>query len=245
MNTKNLPKEVREKIAHALGMIGDEISISALIATMKQDSSPYVRAAAALALSWREGVRDVLITALGDESSAVRAAAAIALSCKYYETNGAEFTIVVSALAGALLNEKSITVRKLIVDALGRQGGAIAANAAMRALAHDRSAIVREAAATTLGHIGDVYKNITVEALIKAMSHDSSPRVRAAAALALSHFSNEKVFDTRAIVEALTDALHDSSISVQKAAVTSLKLLRASGVLANALASTYKEVKNE
>ena len=243
---KNLPKDVREKIAHALGIIGDDTAIAALIATMQHDRSPDIRAAAAMALSWREGAMDVLITALGDESPLVRAAAATALSCKYYETSSAEFAIVVSALAGAMLNERSIAVRKLIVEALGRQGGAIAANAAMRALAHDRSARVRAAAASVLGGIGDVHKNITVEALIKAMSRDTSPRVRAAAALALSRFANEKVFDVHAIVDALADSLHrDSSISVQKAAVTSLKLLRASNVLASALVSTYKEVKNE
>ena len=242
---KNLPKDVREKIAHALGIIGDDTAIAALIATMQHDRSPDIRAAASMALSWHEAM-DALIVALSDESPIVRAAAATALSCKYYETDSAEFTLVVSALAGVLLNDKSITVRKAVIDALGRQAGAIAANAVMHALAHDRSALVRAAAASVLGGIGDVHKNIAVEALIEAMLHDSSPRVRAASASALGNFTNERVFDTSTIVDALADALHrDSSVSVQKAAVASLKLLRASSVLADALTSVYKEAKNE
>ncbi|MEH1849289.1 MAG: HEAT repeat domain-containing protein, partial [Nostoc sp.] len=151
----------------ALGKIGNETAVSALIKALQDEDSSVRRSAAdALGEIGNEAAVSALIKALQDENSFVRWRAADAL-----EKIGNE--AAVSALIKALQDEDS-SVRRSAADALGEIGNEAAVSALIKAL-QDEDFFVRWRAAEALGKIaGSEVLHYIWELQLKTPSGDKS-----------------------------------------------------------------------
>jgi len=227
MSSKNIPEEVRKLIIHSLSTIADEPSISAIAAAVQHDPSADVRAAAIEELQWL-GSAETLITALHDKSAAVRRAAARALACRRFSS---DTSAAVTALVATLRRDKNVSVREEALRAIAQQDTSVAVdvlNVLIEVLINDISPTVRAAAALSLSRIsGD--SSAVVDALLAALG-DKSQKVRAAAAIGLGRL-DENVIERNVIINALTRAFANDSVTVKNAVVVALQALGASEVL--------------
>lgn len=138
----------RYVLARALGRIGDERAVPALLEALRGDD-PWVRAAVTGALiQMGSPAVDGLVDALRDEDKAVRRAAAKAVG-KIGER--ADDNRVVRGLSAALLDVDR-GVRRFAAEALGRLGAAGKVDE-LREVLSDRDAEVRIAAFKALANI--------------------------------------------------------------------------------------------
>jgi HEAT repeat protein len=195
--------KVRASAASALGSIGGEAAVPALVEALKDTA--YVRSNVIDALGKIGGKRAV--TALtsvlksNDQSMKLRAISAL-------RRIGGE--AAVSALVEALRDESS-SVRASSAEALKGDSGEAAVSALVEALG-DTDQYVREAAADALG------RSNAAEAVLRLVEalRDESSKVRASAASALGSIGGE------AAVSALVEALRDESSSVRASSAEAL-----------------------
>jgi len=177
-------RAVRRAAAAALNAIKDKAAASALIAALRNDEDPDVRANAAKALGniaaaepantpGGIGAVSVLLDALyKDAEPSVRREAALALG-KTRDRN------TVRLLFNRRDDDDDL-VRRAIAQSLGKLGGEEAVSALLE-LAEDSHPFVREEAFTALGDLGDP---AATESLVKGLA-DSDQDAAAAAADAL------------------------------------------------------------
>lgn len=227
--------ELRGPIAEALGLIGDERSLSAVIPLLK-DPDDRVRAQAAATLSRiphaqslrallqglqdpHEDVRKRCAAALGDIGDPRAGSALIALlNDPHQETRIAAAEALgrigddraVPALISMLADEDESVVQKAIL-ALRKIQDPQSTRPLLQLLQHP-SHRVRQKAAESLGAIGDA---VVAEQLEPLLKHDRSEEVRAAAAKALGAIRDP------GSVDALLNAVHDL-MSVRTKAVAAL-----------------------
>ncbi len=138
---------VRSNAAKALGNIGNEAAVSALINALNDKNSDVrMRATIGLGKIGNEVAVSALINALNHENYYVRSNAAEALGNIGNQA-------AVSALINAL-NDKNSDVRSNAAEALGNIGNQAAVSALINAL-NDESSDVRMRAAEVLGKIGN------------------------------------------------------------------------------------------
>jgi len=129
------------------------------------------------------------------------------------------------ALVG-ILDDVNSRVRLAAVNALAQAGASAAAAAPMLAAnASDECPLLRAAAATALGRIGQASVNHGLPALISCL-RDSDPTVRVAAAVALGQLGSH----AGPSVSDLTVSTQDPCIKVKLAAVTALGRMGAAAV---------------
>src|SRR5262245_22762179 len=147
---------VRACAAYALGRIGSERAVDALLKALLEDQESSVRwrAADALGRIGSEGVVDALLNALlEDQESYVRGRAADALG-----RIGSERAV--DALLKALLEAQESYARRSAADALGRIGSERAVDALLNALLEDQESYIREKAAEAMAGIAtDKHEN--------------------------------------------------------------------------------------
>jgi len=200
--------DVRDGAAKVLGEIGDLRAVEPLAVALKDDKE-YIRQAAAFALCELGDSRAVepLINALKDEKWYVRKAAANALDkIGWLPDDGAD------GAAYWVAKEKWDRCVKI---------GALAVEPLIAVLKNVVWQEVRQAAAKTLGKIGDLR---AVVPLIAALE-DLDARVRAAAAKALGEIGDP------CAVEPLIAALNDEETDVRCAAANALVGLYQTGHL--------------
>lgn len=165
--------EIRQKIAHLLGLSGYEGSISTL-KRLAGDMNGHVRAAAFSAMGWLAADDDVefIMNGLNDKYPDVREAVVGALII----VGGPR---VVAKLTADLYHE-SVERQRLAVTALGWIGEADVIPPLLRAINHPDPG-VRKSAVTSLARIGNVHD---VEPIILALNDENSA-VRKAAVSAL------------------------------------------------------------
>lgn len=183
----------------------DSADASAIIAignSLRQDSSPVVRALAARALETSAGSHNsgdavaALIAALGQEREvAVRKAIIYALA-RYPQPQ------VTTALI-PVLNDRNSELRAAAAYALAENGDAATAQSLIEALrrrGNDEDAFARSRAARGLGRIGGPD---AINPLLEALTRDKSQEVRREAARALGRIASKQ--DAK-VIEALRDA---------------------------------------
>ncbi len=166
--------EVRQKIAHLLGLSGYVGAVPAL-KTLAGDTNGHVRAAAFAALGWLAGDSDVdfIISGLDDKYPDVREAVVGALII----VGGSP---VIAKLTADLFHE-NVERQRLAVTALGWIGETSVIQPLLRAVNHP-DAGVRKSAVTALSRIGNV---ADVEPIVLALNDENSA-VRKAAVSALA-----------------------------------------------------------
>ena len=191
LNNEN--RYVRESAVAALGQIGSDKAIHALIVALKDKDSDIRRSAAeALGRIGSDKAVDVLITALNDENSGVRGHVATALG-----QIGSDKAI--HAFIVALKDEDS-GIRRSAAWGLGRIGSDKAVDVLIAAL-NDEDRYVRRSVATALGQIGN---DKAVDALIVALNdEDEDIYVRVDVAEALGQIGSDKAIDV--LIAALND----------------------------------------
>jgi len=225
--SSRIPEEVRKLIIHSLATIADKISVAALVAALQHDPSANVRIAAIEELKWLGGT-EMLIDALRDKSAAVRRAAARALGCRRFSSDA---SAAVTALATVLREDRNVSVREEALRAITRQDTGVALDILTEALANDPSPTVRAAAAEELSRISSD-NAVAADALLTALTSDKSSKVRAAAAAAIGRLDeDENVINRDVIINALTKAFADDSVTVKNAVISALQAIGASEVL--------------
>ena len=219
----------RIKAADALGKIGNERGVDALINALNdKDSAVRWRAAHALGNIGNDWVIDVLINALKDYNSDVRSSAADALVKICSER-------VIDALINAL-NDQDSEVRWRAADALGKIGSERTIDALINAL-NDQDLYVRITATDALVKIG---RERAVDALINALN-DQDSSVRSTATDALVKICSERT------VDALINALNNKDSNVRISAASALGRIgseNAVGTLINALNDEDSSVRS-
>jgi HEAT repeat protein len=202
--------------AEALGKIGNEKALSALMGALATDTDleTVVNALAKIDSDW--ATRDCAtafasryIEALSSENAQIRESAATALGMVCDER-------AVLPLAD-LLNDSAYRVRQAAARSLGSTGNTQARDLlieTMTSLPHD-DLIVRTAVAEALANIGDTR---AYEHLIASLDH-TNPMVRVAAAEALGTLGDDRP------VPKLIEALRDEDVFVRGAAMNSLQRL--------------------
>ncbi len=167
--------DVRIHVIHALGAIGDQRAAEPLSA-MLADPSTLVQVAAADALGQCGDERAVApllrMVRSTDETMKLKAISSLR---RLKDTRAAQALL-------SMLHDPSDAVRQRVVDTLGHIGDADVAQRLEGVLKHDRSEIVRVAAAKSLGEIRDPG---SVEALIDALQDDFAVRCRAVVSLGM------------------------------------------------------------
>jgi HEAT repeat protein/beta-lactamase regulating signal transducer with metallopeptidase domain len=166
---------VRSVTTVALKRIGGDSASESLARLLRSDPDPHARIMAASALSLVDGPRRIqaLSSALADPDAGVRITAASSLE-------KVRDPAAVPALLRALDREEDLDVREALVAAAGASRDSRVTSALVRVLSGDVPRL-REAAAKTLGEIGD---QTAVESLIAA-TRDPDHRVRLTAVRAL------------------------------------------------------------
>jgi len=178
----------------ALGLMGSEKAVEALMEALVNDDEVDVRCRAASALGHigsEKAVGALLEALVNDDEVDVRCRAASALG-----RIGSEKTI--ERLMEVSAKGDNTRVRRRAESALIRIGGEKAIELLLETLAKDDKVDVRKRAASAFGSIGS---DKGVEALLEALAKDDKAIVRAAAASALGRIGSEKT------VEPLIDAL--------------------------------------
>ncbi|MBD2740177.1 HEAT repeat domain-containing protein [Coleofasciculus sp. FACHB-1120] len=202
---KHQDSQVRERAIYALGLIGSEIAIPALLEAVRdKDACIRMRAASALYRIGDESAIFILLQALKDKDSHVRRRAAEALEDTRSE-------VAIPALLEAL-KDKNYGVRMCATSALGNIGSEIAIPALLEAL-KDEHPHVRLRASFALGHIGS---DITIPALLEALK-DKDYTVRKSVAQTLGWIGNEIA------IPALLEALKDEEFWVRRSATEALE----------------------
>lgn len=233
--TRHPRSEVRRNTVRALGFVGSELAVDALLEALRDDESVVrLKAAAALEFVGSELAVDALLEALRDEDTEVRQRAAVALGFIGSEravdalllTMEDRDFLVFNKATGALkrigserainkmlswLRNKSSHIRQRGATALGQISGERVLAPLLEAL-KDRDSFVRGSAASALGVLGD---ERAVDSLLKTLKDKHYP-VRRKAASALGHIGDERA------VDALVEALKDADFSVRKSAATAL-----------------------
>jgi HEAT repeat protein len=196
---------VRCGVAEALGLIGDERAVPALIEALAKDQHPGVRSSAGIALGEIGGPATAapLVAALKDSEPSVRSVAAASLG-EINETPAVPLLV-------ELLNDSSDIVRSQAVQALGNLGDRRAVPALLAA-AEDRNQEVRRWAVWELGRIGDPQ---ALPAVIQALD-DRVSDVRLTAIKALGEIGGPEA-NLRVLA-----ALEDSDARVRQWAVAGL-----------------------
>lgn len=206
------PAEVRADAAEALGELGANDAVTALVA-MLSDPDPGLRRVAAAAigeLTAPSAVAD-LLAALEDDDEAVRAAARDAIASLLAELPaGALDDVFVDAL-----EHDSVIVRLAAVEALGALRAGHVADAVAR-LVDDPDSEVRVAAVGTLGLLGDVS---AFAVLIAALDHEDAGVRRAAGGAIAALLDQVQPSETSAL---LLEALGSESVAVRVLAATEL-----------------------
>src|SRR5260370_15943825 len=198
--------EMRASAATALGKVGTDVPIGALVVAL-EDEYEEVRAAVARALG-RLGKHvpvSTLLRALQDQSPLVREAAATALG-----KVGTD--VPINPLAVALQDEHE-EVRAAVARTLGRLGKHVPVSTLLRAL-QDQSPLVREAVAEALGVLGNSDARLPLLAVIQ----DEEALVRDAVAQALMTLEQDVL---QKLIEAL---VQEKEQSVQKIAASAVKV---------------------
>ena len=193
----------RRCCANALGLLGGQQAIDALLHLLK-DEAPEVRGSAATALAHLGSGAAVgpLIECLTDEDSINRGGAATALGRLSSEA-------AVAPLIGRL-SDKADNVRGSAATALGRLGSQTAVGPLIGCLS-DRAHNVRGSAATALGRLGS---EAAVGPLIECLS-DKARDVRGSAAAALGRLGSEAAVGP--LIGCLSDKAHNVRASATKA----------------------------
>jgi HEAT repeat protein/nucleoside phosphorylase len=189
-------EDVRYRAIGALGKIGNDQALVALITALKNDLHEYVRRGAAQALGQigNPQALEALINALNNDPHAyVRRGAAQALG----QIGNPQ---ALEALINALKNDLHEYVRRGAAQALGQIGNPQALEALITALKNDPHAYVRRGAAQALGQIGNEQ---ALDPLINALKNDLHEYVRRGAIQALGQTGNPQA------VEDLTNALNN------------------------------------
>jgi HEAT repeat protein len=206
-------EQTRRDAVEALGEIGNDKAIEALLGALVDDDSYQVRGDATEMLGILgviDAVESLIQALLEDGSTFVRRKAAEAL--------GVIGDIrAVEPLIQALLEDEYFETRGNAATALGLLGDNRAVEPLIQTLLEDESSPVRNRTAEALGVLGD---DRAVEPLIQALLGDDEATVRRSAAEALG-----EIGDIRA-VEALTQALNDESSMVQYAAQQALNKIQ-------------------
>ncbi|MBO0859809.1 MAG: HEAT repeat domain-containing protein [Chloracidobacterium sp.] len=198
--------------------------IESLVAALQRDSSPVVRALAAMALEICAGNKGAgrsdqavtaLLTALGKERELAAQKAIIYALARYPQPR------VTSALIPFLKNRRS-ELKAAAAYALAEGGDPDSAPALAEVLRRggkDKDAFARSQAARGLGRIGG---HDSIDLLIDVLSDDKSQEVRREAALSISRIATSQ--DTKAI-EALRKAALSNDpylVSVAEKAIVSV-----------------------
>ncbi len=172
----------RDAVGQALDRIGAAILPELEKLTEHRDTVVRQRALSVMAKIGTPEVGPLLQKALDDDRRTVREAAMIAAS-SYVRRQGNGAKPLVDAVAAKLSAERW-QERKAAAEALGRFGALGDGDALARALSRDAKAFVRQAAASSLGLLGDRSK---IPALIKAatLAEEPSAAVRLAAVRSL------------------------------------------------------------
>lgn len=226
---------VRAGAARALGKIGDQRALSALVFCLRYDNSPEVRKSAVWALHMGDArVLPALIDALTDTDEWVRfgaiivlskmgAAAVSPLTKALHHTNPVVRAAVAETLGrigdrraanvlAAMLMDSQISVRSQAAISLGRMGDARAVDPLVEIIQNPNSEL-RTKAIKALGQIGDVR---AVEPLIDAVYGENDRWVRLFAIEALG-----QIGDLRG-VEVLLDAAYDEAHDIRTKAIVTL-----------------------
>ena len=186
-NLKNEDCIVRRNAAFALGKIGSEKAIDALIKALTEDEDSSVRkkAAGALGKIGSERAIDPLMKALKDENSSVRWDVAFALG----ETRSEK---AVDALIKVLTEDEDSYMRWSATIALGKTRSEKAVDVLRKVLTEDEDLRVRWSATVALMKIRS---ERAVDVLIKALTEDEDFYVRFSAALELGETRSERAVD--------------------------------------------------
>jgi HEAT repeat protein/pimeloyl-ACP methyl ester carboxylesterase len=203
-------EDVRYRAIGALGKIGNDQALVALITALKNDLHEYVRRGAAQALGQigNEQALDPLITALKNDPHAyVRRGAAQALGQIGNEQ-------ALDPLINALNNDPHEYVRRGAIQALGQTGNPQAVEDLTNALNNDPNEYVRRGITQALGQIGNPQ---ALEALINALNNDPHEYVRRGAAQALGQIGNPQALE--ALITALNKSESDKGVRCMAAAI--------------------------
>ncbi|NEO31400.1 MAG: TIR domain-containing protein [Symploca sp. SIO3C6] len=227
---------MRERAAEALGNIGSQAAVPALIKTLEdQDCSVRGRAAEALGNIGSQAAVPALIKTLEDQDCSVCGRAAESLG-----NIGSQ--AAVPALIRALEDQDS-SVRERVAEALGKIGSEAAIDALIKAL-EDKYSSVRRRAAEALGNIGS---QEAIDALIKALEDKYSSVRRRAAEAQDSHVRGSAAealgkIGTEASIPALISTLEDQDSSVRWRAAYALGEIGTEAAI-TALISALKDQK--
>jgi HEAT repeat protein len=249
---KDKNPDVREAAAFALRVRKGDEAAAALLAALKEDKVPYVRAAAATALGERSHFYSnsnpwppaqavgPLTEALKDPTPEVRLATAETLLLTgEIEMDAATFL--------SLANDKDPKIRLMALQGLVDLQDDLITQAQLRALKDPDPGVRAQAA----GRLGPPRKEEFVEPLVQALK-DKEPEVRAAAANGLGGYkgawilvgSPKNFFPGRRAVDALLTALADEAANVRQAAVESLAVVKEEKV-ATALIAALKDRESD
>ncbi len=219
---------VRRCATLALGSIGSERAVDALLKALLEDQESDVRWSAAdqLVILGSERAIDALLQILLNTSEsddpwkaahllghissegAVEPLFQALLDASNSNVRGSAASVLgyiggeraVDALLKALLNDSEPSVRGCAASALGRISGGRAVGALLKALLEDQDSEVRGHAAEALGYIGG---ERAVDPLLKALLEDQDSYVQAHAASALGYIGGERAVD--ALLKALLE----------------------------------------
>lgn len=211
---------IRAEAARWLGQIRDRRAVEPLSQLMANDSAEKVRGRAAYALAFidseLEALRatgavglDALLSALKDNERSVRLRAIWALG--ELKVNQA-----VRPLLAVLEGSGNYQEKRKAAEALGQIGDRSAVDALLLALQFDLHEGVRSSAAEALGMLNDAR---VLNSLTRSLLTDAHPAVRASVARALAAMGDQ------AAVDALVQALRDSSSDVRYRAAEALGVL--------------------
>jgi HEAT repeat protein len=221
--------QTRRATVVALGRIGDQAAVPALLPLLElHDRDLLVAAASALARIGDERAFEPLLRLIGSPETAVRQAAVGALNSLGSPQ--------LAARIGELLGSPDAHVRESAVRIAGYFGDPGCAGTLIARAADDDEA-VRAAAIEHLGYLDDPQ----VLPILLASLHGGTPRTRAAAAQGLAYV------DEAGVVDALRDALRDPDPWVRYFSATSLGRQRAvdafDDLAAAANADTARQVR--
>jgi HEAT repeat protein len=206
------PTETRRDVAARLGASADPNATAALLRLL-EDPAEIVRATAAGELGLR-----------GDAAAVGQLGARLQVEKRVFVRKEIASALgrigdraAVAPLVARLEREKDREVRAAVVDALGRIGGAETI-APLVARLGDKDDFVRRQAVRALGLSGATG---AIARIADRLEHDESADVRRHAAEALG------LLGDRAVVPALTRALHDGDPYVAQTAADALERVRA------------------
>ena len=194
-----------------LDIIGNHLSVAALLELLTKDIEHTVRIKAVIALGKikdKSALPALLNILMQDSSVDVRSQAALALG----EIGDPES---LPALLGLLMKEKEQTLCHSAVIALGKIKDKSALPTLLNILMQDPSVDIRSQAALALGEIRD--KSV-LPALLKVLTEYGASEIRINAALALS-----KIGDTSAKPALLEVMTKDEDANIREAAARALK----------------------